>query len=84
MLVWVLNPFAYGWLPMGVVVVVGLNLYDCRGGEFGVNGGEDRVVSGRFGLEVVVNIGSGCVCGWWIWFWWWLWFYCRDGAKTKN
>ena len=43
MLVWVLNPFAYGWLPMGVVVVVGLNLYDCRGGEFGVNGGEDRL-----------------------------------------
>ena len=31
------------WLLMGVVVVVGLNLYDCRGGEFGVNGGEDRL-----------------------------------------
>ena len=43
MLVWVLNPFAYGWLLMGSVMVVGLNLYDCRGVEFGVDGGEDRL-----------------------------------------
>ena len=69
---------------MGVVVVVGLNLYDCRGGEFGVDGGEDRLqvvdLGYKWWLIQVVGVAVGGGYG----FGGGGGFYCRDGAKTKT